>query len=260
MPRRFTSSIASKSLEEWDAFHYRLDAGRFQKLDLLVDVLEARLHRRCVVLDLGAGPGPVAKRILDRLPQAKVVCYELDPVLKSVGEKALARYGARCRWVQADLREPQWMLGLAPGRVDAAISHLALHWMTAREMARFYRTLAGRLRKGGLFLNADFIPWAGKEAHLNSLAQDVREVRERRGIRSSRSEYVRSWEQWWAPLKRTLALREALAEHQERLTRKEHSSGSVGIVAQGAILRKAGFREVTTLWQDLNTRVLLGIR
>ena len=55
------------------------------------------------MLDLGCGPGSLAVRLLDRMPAARVVAIDTDPLLLALGRAA---YGGRSglRFVDQDLR------------------------------------------------------------------------------------------------------------------------------------------------------------
>jgi trans-aconitate methyltransferase len=59
-------------------------------------------------LDLACGPGSIAQRLLVRFPAARAVAVDFDPVLMRLGQDALGDLDGRLRWVEADLRRPDW--------------------------------------------------------------------------------------------------------------------------------------------------------
>ena len=135
-------------------------ADREERFTALIDAVEAGAGRPDpLVLDLGCGPGSLSVRLLARLPAANVVAVDADPVTLSLGRAGYASVPG-LRFADLDLREPGWVagLGLPAGRpVDAVVSTTALHWLSAAELHDLYRTLAGLLRPGGLFLDGDHL-------------------------------------------------------------------------------------------------------
>ena len=106
-------------------------------------------------LDLGCGPGSLSVRLLDRMPAARVVAIDTDPVLLALGRAA---YGQRdgLRFVDVDLRSNGWTAALGLDRpADAAVSTTALHWLQPDALHLMYARLATVLRPGGLVLDGD---------------------------------------------------------------------------------------------------------
>jgi SAM-dependent methyltransferase len=259
--RRAFPSVARALLDEWDAFHVRLDGGRLPRLDLVVDLLEVAQPRARIVWDLGTGPGALARRVLERFPRARVVGIDLNPALLAVAAGALSRFGPRFVPVRADLRRRGWELALPGGRPDAIVSHLALHWMRPAEMARLYATLARRLPRGGIFCSADDQPWTGRASRFNDLAWDVREVRVRHGRRVPRKVFVSDHDRWWKKVERVPELRSPLAQWRSDPAREERPpTHAVPLEGQVRRLSRAGFREIAVVGQDLNNRTLLAYR
>src|SRR5215469_11890191 len=147
-------------LARWDAQQARYVADREGRFEVLFDALEAALDGEpATVVDLGCGPGSLGVRLLDRFGSARVVGVDVDPVLLMLGRGA---YGDRDRlaFVRADLRDPGWLQRLGVDRVDAATSSTALHWLGADAVRRLYDDLAGLIRPGGVFLDADHVRYA----------------------------------------------------------------------------------------------------
>src|SRR5262249_57440113 len=88
---------------------------REERFTVLIDAVEAAAGRGDpLVLDLGSGPGSLAVRLLDRMPAARVVAIDADPLLLALGRAA---HGGRpgLRFADQDLRVPGWAgrLGLS---------------------------------------------------------------------------------------------------------------------------------------------------
>jgi trans-aconitate 2-methyltransferase len=131
-------------LFEWDAEtyaslplpHVRWGAGVIDQLGLTGGE---------TVLDLGAGTGRDAGRLLELLPSGRVIA--VDGSLQML-ETLRAAIGSddRLRVVPADLRLPLEL----DDKVDAAISVATLHWIPDHDV--LFRSVFAALRPGGLFV------------------------------------------------------------------------------------------------------------
>ena len=95
------------------------------------------------VLDAGCGSGRVTERLLERLPDGRVVALDGSPSMIAEARRRLARFGDRVDYLVADLGEP---LPIAPP-VDAILSTATFHWVP--DHAALFRNLAAVLRPGG---------------------------------------------------------------------------------------------------------------
>src|ERR1700690_3482845 len=90
-------------LARWDAQQQRHIPDREERFSAMVDALAAFAGPEPRVLALGCGPGPLSRRVVQRLPGATVVAVDADPVLLAIGRGALADRTA-LTFVDADLR------------------------------------------------------------------------------------------------------------------------------------------------------------
>jgi SAM-dependent methyltransferase len=222
----------------------------------MLDVVDGSVGRRFRALDLGSGPGSLSVRLLRRFPQARVVAVDYDPVSLRVGQGALGTQGGRLRWVDAKLGAPGWTGRLPGGKFDVALSTTALHWLELPALRRLYRDLATVLRRGGIFLNGDRLAWGPHPPQLGRLAESVRRVRFRGATLDS--EWA-GWNRWWADAERVPQLTPLFREREIRSS-QHPTHGDSSLPEHTAALRRAGFRVVEVVWQDLENRVLLGIR
>src|SRR5436305_8621532 len=121
----------------WQDWMHRYDQqqstylpDREQRFTVMLDVLATLLPEHFVALDLACGPGSLSQRLLARFPQARCVAVDLDPVLLAIGKGALGTYDGRLRWIEADLRQDEWVDQLGPATFNAAVSTTALHWLS----------------------------------------------------------------------------------------------------------------------------------
>lgn len=77
------------------------------------------------VLDAGCGSGRVTERLLERLPEGRVVALDGSGSMIEEARRRLAPFGDRVEYVVADLLEP---LPVDP-RVDAILSTATFHWV-----------------------------------------------------------------------------------------------------------------------------------
>lgn len=264
-----TAAQAGTWLQRWDAQQEYYIADREERFAVIGDVLAAALGEReptasdagPVVLDLGCGPGSLSARLAGRLPGARLIGLDNDPLLLALGA---ARYPG-IEFVDADLTGPNWPRRV-PGTVDAAVSTTALHWLPTEALHALYVRLGELIRPGGVFVNGDH-QGLGTPA-LDRLAVAVRNGRAARAGVSGNEQ----WAAWWDAVLAVPAFAE-LATARERRQRTsvgtqhadahdEHSHGSNGLsVAEHAdALRAAGFTEVATVWQCGDDQVLVAVR
>jgi len=140
-------AVAARWIGRWDAQQSGYMPDREERFTALIDAVEAEAGRPDpLVLDLGAGPGSLAVRLLDRIPAAAVVAIDADPLLLALGRAAYAGR-AGLRFADLDLRSAGWAsrLGL-PRPADAAVSTTALHWLTLPALRAVYVEVATVLR------------------------------------------------------------------------------------------------------------------
>jgi trans-aconitate 2-methyltransferase len=126
------------SAADWDAETYhRISDFQFEWGCKLLDRLELRGDE--TVLDAGCGTGRVTKRLLERLPQGRVIAVDASP---SMVAKARVNLGPRATVAQANLTD----LDL-DRPVDAIFSTSVFHWLDDHD-ALFAR-LAANVRPGG---------------------------------------------------------------------------------------------------------------
>ncbi|MCI4320311.1 MAG: class I SAM-dependent methyltransferase [Thermoplasmata archaeon] len=239
-------------LRSWDEQQESFNPSRERRFEAMLDVLAATQPSSMRVLDLGCGPGSLTARLLDRFPKARSTAVDFDPVILRVGQGALRRLATRITWVEADIGSEGWPRGWPTHRFHAAISTTALHWLGPDQLRRLHRTVAGLLRPGGVFLNGDYLPWARRDAGLGKIAEAVRKSK----YGSLGSEWT-GWNRWWKRLAREPTLRPLLQEREARFAHTRKSSRHLSVEFHLRSLRRAGFRDVGVVWQEMENRVVL---
>ena len=109
------------------------------------------------VLELGLGPGYMARHILER---NSIITYEgldFSEVFFEVAKNTIGGFMPRVTLTKADLMDQNWPASISR-RPDAIISTWALHDLGGqRAVADVYARCHEILPKGGIFVNGDFI-------------------------------------------------------------------------------------------------------
>jgi trans-aconitate methyltransferase len=254
MTTTLDAQFARSWVSRWDAQQEHYIAAREERFAVIGDVVAEVLRPTkpvvgATVLDLGCGPGSLSARLADRLPGLRVIGVDSDPLLLALGR---ARYGYRVEFVDADLAADD-LPEQVPPVLDAAVSTTALHWLNPEPLAALYRTLAARLRPGGVFVNGDHMP--ANDPALRDLARLVRESSVKRAGLDDRED----WAQWWAAAQAEPELAELITARGERAI-AHHGSNSLSPAEHGELLLAAGFRSVGPVWQSGDDTVLVAIR
>ncbi|MGH8931315.1 MAG: class I SAM-dependent methyltransferase [Egibacteraceae bacterium] len=73
-------------LRRWDAQQCVYIEDRERCFKVMFSFIEALLPPEVTVLDLACGPGAISQRLLRRLPGARSVAVDVDPVLLGLGQ------------------------------------------------------------------------------------------------------------------------------------------------------------------------------
>jgi trans-aconitate 2-methyltransferase len=128
----------NRSAREWDAETY--DAVSDPQFEWGMEVLE-RLELRGdeVALDAGCGSGRVTERLLERLPEGRLIAVDGSEAMIA---KARERLGDRVDYMAADLSELE-----LEEPVDLIFSTATFHWILDHD--RLFARLHAALRPGG---------------------------------------------------------------------------------------------------------------
>jgi len=252
------ASVDARSwMARWDQQQEIYLPFRERRFRAMFDWLEATLPARFLAIDLACGPGSLTERMLTRFPEARSVLVDFDPVLMAIGRKALEPLAARTRWVEADLREPDWASRLPRAPADAVLSTTALHWFPAERLARVYEGVAAHLRPGGLFLNGDHMAFGPDQSTLSATAHRIAAAAQETAQARPGAE---DWDRWWARIRAQAALAPWVAERDRRFPKEHGAEPKLTVEEHVTLLRAAGFAEVAVVWQEGENRVLAALR
>lgn len=120
---------------------------------------------RLRILELGSGPGHLARAILERCDVAEYVALDFSTVMHDLARAHLGDLASRVTFVTRDFRSADWTAGLAA--LDAVVTMQAVHETRHKRGALPLLTQARTvLRPGGTLLYCDHYAQAGKQPGL----------------------------------------------------------------------------------------------
>ena len=152
---RYTQSFEGRErAQHWDSRADLVIPRRQEFLEMILSVMAVAADRDDLrVIDLGAGTGVLADKILQRWPRASVVCVDKSAEMIEIGS-AKFENDSRVLWLQRDLAAPDWPAGLATP-FDAVVSSLTIHLIPDDAKRRLYRWAFEHLVPGGVLVSAD---------------------------------------------------------------------------------------------------------
>lgn len=107
------------------------------------------------VIELGSGPGHLAKVIVDRTQTDRYCAVDYSEAMHALATAHIGAASAPLTFAQLDFRRDDWGQGL--GTFDIALSFMAAHEVRLKERLRpLFEQVAELLNPGGALLFADF--------------------------------------------------------------------------------------------------------
>jgi SAM-dependent methyltransferase len=117
------------------------------------------------VLELGSGPGHLAKTILRRCAIAEYVALDFSEAMHALARDYLGETGNPVTFLTRDFRDAQWNEGL--GGFDAVVTHQAAHEMRhKRHLRHLLSATRACLKPGGMLLYCDHHAGEGRHPDL----------------------------------------------------------------------------------------------
>jgi SAM-dependent methyltransferase len=177
------------------------------------------------------------------------MALDFDPVLLAIGQGALGDARGRLRWARANLATEDWATALKGEEpFDAVVSIATLHHFRGPRVRAIYRALAGLLRQGGLFLNAE------------SMAVGRPGTRLTQTLREARTRWAEAPETWWPAVETDPVLGPLYRERKALLDRFPSHLRYVSAEAHTRALIAAGFAEAGVAWRHLDETIVAALR
>jgi len=112
------------------------------------------------VLELGSGPGFLARHLLEGFPSATYVALDFSSAMHALAREHLGALADRVRFLELDFKASHWSAELPT--FNSVVSMQAVHELRhKRHAALFYRAVRSLLQTGGIFLMCDHFAGEG---------------------------------------------------------------------------------------------------
>lgn len=247
--------------DSWDRQQEWYLPDREERFRVMLDMTEALVGPAPRVLDLACGTGSISDRLLKRFPGATTVGVDRDPALLAIA-RGHFEGDERARFISADLADADWPRALPGGEpFDAVLTATALHWMTTEPLRALYGQIAGVVREGGVFMNADHMP-EESTPRLNAAVHLFEGTQRERAL----TQGALDWGSWWRALAEDPALR-GVAQERFALfgnpAEVKHDHNNEEFQSPGwhsEALRGAGFAEARPVWCSPTDALVLALR
>jgi cyclopropane fatty-acyl-phospholipid synthase-like methyltransferase len=210
-------------------------------LDTIVDLLPFDEQHDFCAVDVGAGQGALAERILRRFEHAHVVLFDASAEMLSVAENRLVSHAPRFSTVVGDFNDVEWYKPISRS-VSAVVSSIALHYLRTECRAPFLEGVYEFLDAPGYFANA-----GGFESEHKSIREYCDE---------KRLEYTQK------QLLEKDGREVSLARLRERWEVESEKAGINRLLLseQTRLLEEAGFGHVEVVWRYLSMAVVVAYK
>jgi ubiquinone/menaquinone biosynthesis C-methylase UbiE len=139
---------------DWTALAMSLRPWRTLFFQRFVDELRSLNARPLQILELGSGPGFLARCVLDAITDAKYTMLDFSPAMHCLARERLGTHVDRTRQVLADFKQADWSDEL--GYFDAIVTHQAVHELRHKKHAvALHKSARSLLMPGGFYLVCD---------------------------------------------------------------------------------------------------------
>jgi SAM-dependent methyltransferase len=229
-------------IRRWDRMQEYYLVRRAERLAQLAWLVNTTQTSPELVLDLGCGTGSVMHALLMAVPDCRVLGVDLDPSMLILAEARLTAFSDRVSFLRADFRDPGWTDGLDRS-VGAVLSATSLHWLGPDQIGSLYGQLAGLLRPGGLFANADHVA-AGDAA----LQRGWEERREQMRL-AARPDGAEGWDAFWRAYGAALGLPDVESYRKELVGEWRGVEAGMPLAWHFDALKASGFSVVECFWR-----------
>lgn len=205
---------------------------RREQLTLLGLLLPFKADDEFTFLDLGAGTGAASRALLGEYSRATAILAEFSPQMTAEGQRSMAPYAGRFRYVDFDMLASDWnALGVAS--FDAAVSALSIHHLPDARKRTLFAEIFAHLQPGGWYVNFDPVRAPDVDIEAEWERVNDRLDPEAEGKRKHRSE-------------------------QEEARHENHVRYMLPLEPQLAWLREVGFKKVDVYWKRLDYVIYAG--
>jgi tRNA (cmo5U34)-methyltransferase len=144
-----------EAVRAWSAEAQRQERTRAEHRSFLAALLPFGPEQEFTFLDLGAGSGAASRAILLQYPGATAILADFSAEMMSVGEREMAPFAGRYRYVEFDMAGGGPWPGAIPAALDAVVTSLCVHHLPDERKQALFGEIFGQLGPGGWYLNYD---------------------------------------------------------------------------------------------------------
>lgn len=199
-----------------------------------------------VLVDLGAGSGRLAERVLQQYPNVRAVLVDQSEPFLGIAERRLHLYRDRVTFIQQRLQDA-WVDEL-PAAPNAIVSTSAIHHLEPAEKQTIYARCYEALAPNGIFINGDEFRPKTDEDFLADLTWWAEHMQQ--GLKSGQipESFQPVFEAWYdRNIRRFGEPKKSGDDCQET------------IAAQKEYLSQAGFANIETVWADRLWAVVVAV-
>jgi tRNA (cmo5U34)-methyltransferase len=145
---------SAEVVQNWSAETEARERNRVAHRQFMVRLLPFDPAQPFTFLDLGAGTGAASRAILDAFSNSQAILADFSPQMMGEGERELAPFAGRYRYVEFDASTGDWPTELA-APVDAIITSLVVHHLSDDGKRALFAGIIEHLLPGGWYLNYD---------------------------------------------------------------------------------------------------------
>ncbi len=247
-----TDQWAREWVRRWDLQQQGYVDDRAEMFETMLQLVRDLEVAPRTAIDLGCGPGTLARLVAEAFPEAHVIAVDADPVLLHL---AAGVAGDQVETRRLDLTNPEWADAFEPASIDLVVSSTAMHFLAPVTVAQVVEGIGRILRPGGVFLDADTLPSGDASPRLGTALARARQ-RYWDGPFPGGEDY----QQWWTALR--AEDREGLAElfADRDATFPGAAPDMPSLACWTTALADVGFAEIEIVAQRHDKRILAAIR
>lgn len=224
-----------EAVQAWSAEAQRTERTRAEHRDFLAALLPFGPEQEFTFLDLGAGSGAASRAILLEYPGATAILADFSAEMMSVGEREMAPFAGRYRYVEFDLAAGGPWPGTIPAALDAVVTSLCVHHLPDQRKQALFGEVFASLGPGGWYLNYD--PVSSEDPVVTATWERVSDAEDPEAAARRRNRTPLDQARW-----------------------ENHTRYIIPLGPQLEYLRIAGFEGVDVYWKHLGNVIYGGRR
>ena len=171
-----------EEVSQYDMMQSIVIPKKDEMLDVIMSMIPFESDKLIKIMEIGSGLGALTKKLLDKYPEANILCLDGSEEMIRNGKERLKDFQEKIRFQQINFNNPKWIDGIE-GKFDLICSSLTLHYLATRRRKDFFKEISGILKKNGVFIyscavraNSPFVQKIFVKVHRKYLLDKIFEV------------------------------------------------------------------------------------